>query len=282
MRIVYSPQCLSYSQPGHPESPERVRSIYDALKNAYEFVAPNAVSEETLIETHTERLIETLKSGAFYDSDTPAYPHIYEFARLSVGAAVTAMEMTLDGEDAFSLSRPPGHHAGRDYLGGFCYLNNIAVAVTQALKRVEKVAIIDFDCHHGDGTEDIFFGNERVLFVSLHESPLFPGTGLASRGNCLNYTVQAGTTDDDYFPVFDSALEQVSEFNADLIAVSAGFDAHKGQPIANLQLETGSFGKIGQRIAALNKPTLSALEGGYCSELAPSVREYLAALARRT
>ncbi len=281
MRIVYSPQCLSYSQPGHPESPERVSAIYELLKDAYEFAAPEPILENVLLETHTRRLIDTLKSGSFYDSDTPAYPHIYETARLSVGAAVRAMELALGGESAFSLSRPPGHHAGRDYLGGFCYLNNVATAVTQALKRIEKVAIIDFDCHHGDGTEDIFFGNERVLFVSLHESPLFPGTGLSSRGNCLNYTLQAGTTETDYLPAFDSALEQVSKFDADLIAVSAGFDAHEGQPIANLQLATESFGKIGQRIVALKKPTFSVLEGGYCSELAVSVREYLLGLSGR-
>lgn len=275
MTIIHSPDCLNYSQPGHPESPGRVSSIVELIKDDYQFITPTAASDEVILETHTALLLESIRAGSFNDPDTPTYPNIHHLAKLAVGAAVRAMECALAGESAFSLMRPPGHHAGKDCLSGFCYLNNIAIAVTQALKCLDKVAIIDFDCHHGDGTEDIFFGNERVLYVSTHESPLFPGTGLATQGNCLNYPLPAGTTESDYLPVFESALERVGEFNPDLIAVSAGFDSHKGQPIANMLFETETFGTIAKMITELRKPTFSVLEGGYCDQLAASVREYL-------
>ncbi len=275
MKIVYSSDCLNYSQVDHPESPRRVSSIYEMIRDDYDFVTPESASDSVILETHSVRLFESIRDGAFSDPDTPVFPDIFNLAKLAAGSAVRAMEIALAGESTFSLMRPPGHHAGHDNLSGFCYFNNIAIAVTQALKRVEKIAIIDFDCHHGDGTENIFTGDGRVLFLSTHESPLFPGTGLESHDNCLNYTFPSGATETDYLPVFELALEKVRAFNPDLIAVSAGFDAHKGQPIANMMFETETFGAIAKLIASLDKPTFSVLEGGYCNELAASVREYL-------
>lgn len=275
MKVVYSERCQDFGSPGHPERPERVRSIAQLIHDDYEFLSPEPATDELILAAHSARLLTAVSTGAFSDPDTPAYESIFDLALLSAGAAVKSAELALDGATAFSLMRPPGHHAGRDFLGGFCYFNNIAIAALEALKRVARVAIIDFDCHHGNGTQDVFRGNDRVLYVSLHESPLFPGTGLATVDNCLNYPLPPGTDETAYLPVFDEALERVSEFEPALIAISAGFDSHRADPLTTMRLETASFGKIGSRIVALDKPTFSVLEGGYSGELADSVRTYL-------
>jgi acetoin utilization deacetylase AcuC-like enzyme len=279
MKIVFSKKCLEYTQPGHPESPERVRASYEYLKDKFHFMPPGEIEEEDILLVHSKSLLESVKTGRFLDPDSPNYPRIFSYARLSAAAAVTASEIALKGELSLSLLRPPGHHAGRDFLGGFCYLNNVAIAVAKALQQVSKVAIIDFDCHHGNGTQDIFLGKQNVLYVSLHQSPLYPGTGLESEGNCLNFPLLAGTDEQTYMASFSKALDEVSKFSPDLIAVSAGFDTYKGDPLAGLGLEVSTYEKIGKVIRELGRPIFAVLEGGYSEDLPECIYNFLIGLS---
>ena len=278
MKIIYSPKSLEYSQVGHPESPERVRSSYDYLKDKFEIIEPDSVDENVVLLAHTKDHFQRVKTGQFFDYDTPNYSNIFEIAIESVSAAVTAMNLALTGEACFSLMRPPGHHASADKLEGFCYFNNIAIAVMKAFEKVDKVAIIDFDCHHGNGTQNIFLGNEKVKYLSLHQSPLYPGTGLKSEDNCINYPLPAGTGEDDFLNAFSEGLNRVADFKPDLIAVSAGFDSFTEDPITGMCLELTTFKKIGQSIKALDLPTFSVLEGGYSDKLKECIEQYLIGL----
>ena len=279
MKVVFSDKCLEYSQAGHPESPGRIRASYAYLKDKFEFVPPGEIEEGDILLVHSQALLDSVKTGRFYDGDSPNYPDIFAYARLSAGAAVTASEIALKGDLSLSLLRPPGHHAGRDSLGGFCYFNNVAIAVAKALQQVNKAAIIDFDCHHGNGTQDIFLGEQNVLYVSLHQSPLYPRTGLTSEGNCLNFPVPAGTDEPAYMTAFNRAIEAIYRFDPDLVAVSAGFDTYKGDPLAGLRLEKSTYEKIGRAIHELGKPVFAVLEGGYSDDLPECICNFLKGLS---
>jgi acetoin utilization deacetylase AcuC-like enzyme len=276
MKIFFSDTCLKYSSPGHPESPARVNSTHRLLsEKGYSFTKPSACTEEDILLAHSQSLLDTVAGGGFFDLDTPALPNIFEHAKLSAGSAISAALHCLEGENAFSLMRPPGHHATRENLGGFCYFNNLAIASLRAKEKVSRVAIIDFDCHHGNGTEDIFQGKDGFLFLSLHQSPLYPGTGLRSRDNCINFPLPADTTPEEYLSIFEKGLNKVSIFAPDLVAVSAGFDSYILDPITNLSLEKETYRAIGEMIAGLKKPTFSVLEGGYSSDLPECSYQYL-------
>ncbi|MFH1373564.1 MAG: histone deacetylase [bacterium] len=275
MKIVFSEDCLQYSQAGHPESPERVRETYNFLKDRFEIVPPGRIEEADILRVHSQSLLDSVKGGDFFDADSPAYPNIYVHAMRAAAGAVAACELALAGETAISLLRPPGHHAGKDFLGGFCYFNNIAIAVARALPQVRRAAIIDFDCHHGNGTQDIFMGSPDVLYVSLHQSPLYPGTGHESIDNCRNFPLPAGTVEPAYLAVFKRALDEVRQFDPGLIAVSAGFDTYRGDPLTDMQLEIETYRKIGRAIRKLDQPTFAVLEGGYSSDLPQCAAAFL-------
>ena len=262
MKIVFSERCLEYYEPWHPESPLRVREAYNFLKKkGYEFVEPTPASYEDLLRVHTVEHVERIKGGRFWDPDTPAYENIYEYACLSAGGAILAARV-----GGFSLMRPPGHHAGRSGLAlgasslGFCYFNNIAVAI----RSLDKSAlIVDIDGHHGNGTQEIFLGDERVWYISLHRSPHYPGTGLRSERNCLNFPLPRNVGDKVYLKTLDKALRRVDTRNIEVVGISAGFDAHANDPLASLGLSSGCYRRIGRRIAELGLPTFAVLEGGY-------------------
>jgi len=282
MKIFYSPQCLTYSQPGHPESPSRARYTYEYLEEqGYSFQEPQPCAEADILLAHARELVTSVQHENFFDFDTPVFSGIYDIARLSAGAAVDAARACLSGEPAFSLMRPPGHHAGKSSLGGFCYFNNIAIACLAALRdydQIKKVAVVDFDCHHGNGTEDIFLGKREALYLSLHQSPLYPGTGLKSRDNCINYPLKASTTPEEYLAALDEGLERVEAFAPDLLAVSAGFDSYKLDPIANLTLDITTYKAIGERLSKFRVPAFSVLEGGYSRDLPQCVHNFLAGM----
>jgi len=277
MLILYSDKCLEYGWHGHPESPERVYAIYKFLKKKnFRFIEPEPCDEDDLLLVHSREYVEMIKEGRLNDPDTPNIPGIYDYAKLSAGSAVKAMEISLDGENSFSITRPPGHHTGKNgrALGavslGFCYFNNVAIACAKALEdyKVRRVAIVDIDCHHGNGTQDIFLGDSRVLFVSLHRFGFFyPGTGGSSELNCLNYPLRYDITEADYIRVLESALEEVRKFNPDLVAVSAGFDTYRFDPVGGLGLSKEAYIKIGELISKLNKRTFIVLEGGYSRDI---------------
>ncbi len=274
MRLIFSPKCLEYQELGHPESPERLQKAYEFLKDRHEFLEPYPASEEDLLRVHTRRLLEAVKNLDFYDPDCPRYPNIYEYAMLSAGAAILAAK-----ENAFSLMRPPGHHAGRDRVAGFCYFNNIAVAVKSTNK---KTLILDIDGHHGDGTQEIFFNDAQVIYISLHSFPNYPGTGLYSEANCYNYPLGFYCGDEKYLKTLDEALSCVDLKGIEQIAVSAGFDTYLKDPLASLGLSSHCYRKIGQRIADLNLPVFAVLEGGYCVEdLGKNIHGFLQGLVGR-
>ncbi|MCX7826137.1 MAG: histone deacetylase [Verrucomicrobiae bacterium] len=280
MKIIFSPDCLAYESAGHPESVRRVRASVDFLRQQprHQFVTPRPCADEDLRRVHTARLLEQVKLGTFADADTPVLPGIYEHARRSAGAAIQAAELAWSGEPAFSLMRPPGHHATRDQVMGFCYFNNIAVAVARLMagrNGPRRVAIVDFDCHHGNGTEDIFQGEARVLFVSLHQSPCYPGTGLRSEGRALNFPLPPDTDGPEFLAVLERALEKVRAFGPEMLAVSAGFDGYKRDPLTNMKLEIATFGEVGRQLAALKLPMFAVLEGGYSTRLPHCIGAFL-------
>ncbi|RZN56538.1 MAG: histone deacetylase [Candidatus Methanomethylicota archaeon] len=261
MKIIFSKKCLEYGY-GHIESPERIIKAYEILKeNGYEFIEPEPAREEDILKVHDISYIKLLKEGLIEDEDTPAYPNIYEYARLAAGGAILAAKI-----NGFSLMRPPGHHAGRKGIAlgaptrGFCYLNNIAIAVKYLNK---PTLILDLDGHHGNGTQEIFFGDPNVIYISLHKHPLYPGTGLYSEANCYNYPLDYG--EEKYIKTLKKALEKIDMNKIEVIAVSIGFDTFIGD-IASLGLNEKSFEEIGKILSSLNKPIFFVLEGGYIGE----------------
>ncbi len=285
MKIIFSPKCLEYKIPGHPESPERVKICHDFLENKkdsikLEFVTTEACSDEDILLAHTKQLLGRVKQGDFFDSDTPNINGIFGYAALSAGAAVKAAQIALDEKEfAFSLMRPPGHHAGKNSMGGFCYFNNIAIAIKKVMDRVKKVAILDLDCHHGNGTEDIFLGVSNVLYVSLHQSPLYPGTGLTSRNNCLNFPLAGGIDETEYLGILKQALKEIWDFKPDILGISMGFDTYRDDPLTNLNLEKTSYFKIAELIYELDVPSFGVLEGGYSKGTGECLYNFLKAQA---
>ena len=262
-QIVFSEKCLGYGS-WHVEGPNRVRIAHEILKEkGYRFLTPEPAAEEDLVKVHDHEYLWMVKKGLVEDADTPAYDNIYEFAKLSAGGAILAAKVK-----GFSIMRPPGHHAGANgaALGaptrGFCYMNNIAIAVKHLAK---PTLILDIDGHHGNGTQEIFSGDDKVTYLSLHRHPNYPGTGIASEGNCLNFPLPPDCGDAVYLKTLGSALKTLHMEKYELVAVSAGFDTFAGD-LASLGLSEKAYGEIGRRIGSLHKPTFFVLEGGYQGE----------------
>ena len=262
-KIIFSEKCLGYGY-YHIEGPERVRRAAEILKGfGYEFLEPKPASEDDLLRVHDVDYIWNVRKGLVEDPDTPAYDNIFEFARLSAGGAILAAKV-----GGFSIMRPPGHHVGISgaalgaYTRGFCYFNNIAIAV----RHLDKpTLILDIDGHHGNGTQEIFLGDEKVTYVSLHRHPNYPGTGIFHEGNCLNFPLPPDCGDEAHIRTLDRALSSVDVDRFEVVAVSAGFDAHAGD-LASLGLTGKGYMEIGERIAKLEKHTFFVLEGGYQGE----------------
>ena len=262
-KIIFSHKCLGYGQ-YHIEGPERVRKAADVLKSlGYDFLEPEPAREDYLLSVHESDYVWNVKKSLVDDPDTPAYDNIFDFARLSAGGAMLAAKV-----GGFSIMRPPGHHAGKNgaalgaYTRGFCYFNNVAVAVKH-LNR--PTLILDIDGHHGNGTQEIFDRDSKVTYLSLHRSPEYPGTGDGSRGNILNFPLWADCGDQVYLETLDGALKMVDSSKFEVVAVSAGFDTHEGD-LASLGLTNNGYREIGKRIAGLKKHTFFILEGGYDGE----------------
>lgn len=285
MIVITDERCTAYAAAGHPERPARISRTAERLREQkaipVQWAAPAPANETQILRAHDPRHLEAVKQPAWdFDADTAAYPQIYEHALRSVGGGLQALAAARNGELAFSLLRPPGHHATRNRAMGFCYLNTIAITVLEALATgTRQVAVYDFDVHHGNGTEAILQDHPGVTFHSIHQSPCYPGTGTSDVGtNCFNYPVRPQTPRDEYRKVLARALADLQQSGPELVAVSAGFDAYEHDPIAQETLTVEDFHWIGQQLRALQLPSLHCLEGGYSSDLPELILAYLKGL----
>ena len=235
------------------------------------------MAEESVLErAHPAGHLKRLQEPRHFDADTAYHDGIYDIARLATGAALAAMEAALNGEKAFSLMRPPGHHAEAVRAMGFCYLNHVAVASLEALDRgIERVAVWDFDAHHGNGTEALLRGVDGTRYVSVHQHPCYPGTGIETVENCINFPVPPQTSSEEHMEALKRSWESVLAFEPQLVLVSAGFDAYELDPLTNMRLRVHDFETLGRWIDRSKIPTAGLLEGGYSEDLPKLVEAFL-------
>jgi acetoin utilization deacetylase AcuC-like enzyme len=290
---------------GHPERADRIRAIEGELDSrewlGWERVEAPAATEEQLLRVHPAEYVQSVRGHSerseAFDLDTPTSPGSYEAALRAAGGACALAEALLAGGErtGFSCLRPPGHHAERATAMGFCLFGNVAIAARHALDALgaERVMVVDWDVHHGNGTNAIFHDSPEVLFVSIHQWPFWPGTGSLTdvgegdgEGYSINVPVPAGTGEAAFLSLIEHVIMPVGrQYRPDLILISAGYDAHRHDPLGGLALDTSSFGGMGSRLRALGEevgaPVGAVLEGGYdLQALADSVIETMAVLER--
>jgi acetoin utilization deacetylase AcuC-like enzyme len=271
---------------GHPEKIDRVTAIIDNFKKLNNknliWKKPSKFKRELLENTHNKDYISFVEKSfpekglSFLDGDTIISPGSKEATADAVGSIITAIDGVQNKEfhNAFCAVRPPGHHAERNKAMGFCIYNNVSVGAQYLLEKYKfnKVVIIDFDVHHGNGTQDIFYDNEKVLYISTHQYPYYPGTGSEKEkgkyNNVYNIPLPAGTTSEEYLNAYEFVLKKIKEFKPEFILLSAGFDAHKDDPLAQFQLTSHDFYSLTKRTLELSKlycdgKVVSILEGGY-------------------
>ena len=271
---------------GHPEKIDRVTVVIDNFKKLDNkdlvWKKPSKFDRSLLEITHNSDYINFVEKSfpekglSFLDGDTIVSPGSKDATADAVGSIITAIDgvQNKNFNNAFCAVRPPGHHAEKNKAMGFCIYNNVAVGANYLINKykLKKVAIIDFDVHHGNGTQDIFYDNEKVLYISTHQYPYYPGSGTndekGKHNNILNIPLPAGTTSEEYLNAYEFVLKKIKEYKPEFILLSAGFDAHKDDPLAQLQLESKDFYSITKRTLELSKQycdgkVVSILEGGY-------------------
>ena len=271
---------------GHPEKIDRVTAVIENFKRLDNrnlvWKKPSSFEQSILIKTHTKDYIKQVnlsfpKSGLkFLDGDTVVSPGSKDATKDAVGSIISAIDGVEKKEfkNAFCCVRPPGHHAEKEKAMGFCIFNNVAVGANYLIEKYKykKIAIIDFDVHHGNGTQDIFYNDKNVLYISTHQYPYYPGSGSEKESgkynNVLNIPLEAGTTGNEYLNAYEKVLDKLKEFKPEFLLFSAGFDAHIDDPLAQLRLSSEDFYKITKRTLEVSKPfcngnIVSILEGGY-------------------
>jgi acetoin utilization deacetylase AcuC-like enzyme len=307
VHLIYDARYLKHETGVHPENARRLEAILRALNRDEELskrlvrTVPRPAADQDITRCHTEDLVLHVESACrrdetYLDVDTRISPESFDVARLAAGAAVTAVDaaMAEEGGRAFGLIRPPGHHATVTDAMGFCLFNNAAIAARYAQARygAERVLIIDWDVHHGNGTQDIFWNDRSVFYFSTHQYPYYPGTGSKDeRGGgkgedfTLNIPLHAGTSAADHRQAFTDALHEIEgRFPPDLIIISAGFDSRRGDPLGGLMLEDSDFSEMTKEVLRIAEKhgagrLVSLLEGGYNLDLlGGSVRSHLGAM----
>lgn len=271
---------------GHPEKIDRVTAVIENFKKLDNknlvWKKPSSFEQSILIKTHTKDYIKQVnlsfpQSGLkFLDGDTVVSPGSKDATKDAVGSVISAIDGVEKKEfkNAFCCVRPPGHHAEKEKAMGFCIFNNVAVGANYLIEKYKykKIAIIDFDVHHGNGTQDIFYNDKNVLYISTHQYPYYPGSGSEKENgkynNVLNIPLEAGTTGNEYLNAYEKVLDKLKEFKPEFLLFSAGFDAHIDDPLAQLRLSSEDFYKITKRTLEVSKPfcngnIVSILEGGY-------------------
>jgi len=271
---------------GHPEKIDRVTAVIENFKildnRNLVWKKPSSFEQSILIKTHTKDYIKQVnlsfpQSGLkFLDGDTVVSPGSKDATKDAVGSIISAIDGVEKKEfkNAFCCVRPPGHHAEKEKAMGFCIFNNVAVGANYLIEKYKykKIAIIDFDVHHGNGTQDIFYNDKNVLYISTHQYPYYPGSGSEKESgkynNVLNIPLEAGTTGNEYLNAYEKVLDKLKEFKPEFLLFSAGFDAHIDDPLAQLRLSSEDFYKITKRTLEVSKPfcngnIVSILEGGY-------------------
>lgn len=279
--LIFDRSATEFGQDSHPEQPARLIKTEAYLLDKHPnwlWMRPRQATAEEVLRAHRPEHLERLRQPIDFDADTPYYPGIDEHARRAAGAAIVAVDLALGGKQTFSLMRPPGHHATPTEAMGFCYLNSIAIAAEHALATgCERVAIWDFDAHHGNGTEEIVSGNRRIRFASVHQFPGYPGTGNSSYHNIFNWPVFPGSDAQAHVAAANQSLDCLLQFNPDLLLVSTGFDAFVLDPLTDMNLEQEHFADFGRRLRQVGLPTAAILEGGYSRQLPMLVEAFLAA-----
>lgn len=281
--LFYTPECLRHvNVPGHVESPQRIEAIVRKLERlglAHPHEVPQPATRSQVEAVHTKAYVDLVEGfgEGFLDTDTAIHLETHTYAKLAAGAAIAAaLESTREGGPALALVRPPGHHAGPDYGGGFCYFNNVAIAAALLRERLARVAILDFDAHHGNGTRDIFAARRDILYVSTHQSGIFPGTGPAEdvgEGKGTGYTVNIPfpprSGDASFVLAFDDVVEPILlQFRPDAILVSLGADAHYKDPLTDLGLSSPGYVLLAEKTLQIARTVAQGrvafvLEGGY-------------------
>jgi acetoin utilization deacetylase AcuC-like enzyme len=288
MLILHDPRCSEYGSAARPEQPARVVKTAAHLRTAHPDwswrVPQQDVPDSTLLLAHTAAHLARIEDPRDFDEDTPYIPEIATHARHAVAGAVAAADHAVrEHSPVFSLYRPPGHHALADAAMGFCYLNSVATAALHAVRvlGLRRVAVWDFDAHHGNGTEFILHAqeaHETFFFASVHQYPGYPSTGTQDHGPSIrNWPVPPHTPRADHMASLRASLDAVVSFAPELILVSAGFDAYRGDPITEMMLEREDFATLGTWTAATGHPTAAILEGGYSDDLALLVDAFLSA-----
>ena len=283
MVIVYHPEYATHVQfRHHPEAPFRMEYIIKKVAGmgiSQDMVEAAPASYEDILATHRETYFDKIRNSsmAYLDGETVIHDGTFDVAVLAAGGAITAMEESaLRNQPAFAIVRPPGHHAGPDYGGGFCYFNNVGVAAKKSLKRWRRVAIVDIDAHHGNGTQDIFYSDPNVLYISTHQWHIYPGTGNyteigdgAGKGFNLNIPLPARSGDSTYSEAFESiVLPVLEEYRPDVLFVSLGVDAHYKDDMSGLELSSKGYLDIAESLQKFaekrtSKRLVYSLEGGY-------------------
>lgn len=284
--LVYSPEYAQHQTGSHPENQERLEVMMNHLLKEGEVEKsdihqPTPASDDDLLRVHTTPYLKHLKNfaesgGGYLDFDTFASPQSYEIAKLAAGGAITASRLVFDHDDfAYSMARPPGHHATTDSAMGFCLINNLAVALEYMREKhsLRKFLILDFDAHYGNGTAEIFYQDPHVLYISIHQDPhtIFPGKGFIEetgsgkgKGCNLNIPMSPGSATSDYIYILEKIIEPVlRKFKADFYFLDVGFDGHREDPLSSLQLDDDFYPWIACYMQKLTPKMVLILEGGY-------------------